>query len=100
MNEVYEFLKQCGTYYLATTDGDFHQVAALIDRRIAQGRTTFDNNRIAKAMLDGTPLPDSKATADFQRYIDNACAQYPDCDNYRTTLLQIYANSVLNSLIR
>ena len=85
---------------LATTDGDFHQVAALIDRRIAQGRTTFDNNRIAKAMLDGTPLPDSKATADFQRYIDNACAQYPDCDNYRTTLLQIYANSVLNSLIR
>lgn len=85
---------------LATTDGDFHQVAALIDRSIAQGRTTFDNNRIAKAMLDGTPLPDSKATADFQRYIDNACAQYPDCDNYRTTLLQIYANSVLNSLIR
>lgn len=79
---------------LATTDGDFHQVAALIDRRIAQGRTTFDNNRIAKAMLDGTPLPDSKATADFQRYIDNACAQYPDCDNYHTTLLQIYANSV------
>ena len=79
---------------LATTDGDFHQVAALIDRRIAQGRTTFDNNRIAKAMLDGTPLPDSKATADFQRYIDDACAQYPDCDNYRTTLLQIYANSV------
>ena len=79
---------------LATTDGDFHQVAALIDRSIAQGRTTFDNNRIAKAMLDGTPLPDSKATADFQRYIDNACAQYPDCDNYRTTLLQIYANSV------
>ena len=85
---------------LATTDGDFHQVAALIDRSIAQGRTTFDNNRIAKAMLDGTPLPDSKATADFQRYIDDACAQYPDCDNYRTTLLQIYANSVLNSLIR
>ena len=85
---------------LATTDGVFHQVAALIDRRIAKGRTTFDNNRIAKAMLDGTPLPDSKATADFQRYIDNACAQYPDCDNYRTTLLQIYANSVLNSLIR
>ena len=79
---------------LATTDGDFHQVAALIDRRIAQGRTTFDNNRIAKAMLVGTPLPDSKATADFQRYIDDACAQYPDCDNYRTTLLQIYANSV------
>ncbi len=79
---------------LATTDGDFHQVAALIDRSIAQGRTTFDNNRIAKAMLDGTPLPDSKATADFQRYIDDACAQYPDCDNYRTTLLQIYANSV------
>ena len=79
---------------LATTDGDFHQVAALIDRHIAQGRTTFDNNRIAKAMLDGTPLPDSKATADFQRYIDDACAQYPDCDNYRTTLLQIYANSV------
>ncbi len=22
MNEVYEFLKKCGTYYLATTDGD------------------------------------------------------------------------------
>lgn len=22
MNEVYEFLKSCGTYYLATTDGD------------------------------------------------------------------------------
>ncbi len=79
---------------LAATDGDFHQVATLIDRRIAQGRTTFDNNRIAKAMLDGTPLPDSKAIADFQRYIDDACAQYPDCDNYRTTLLQIYANSV------
>jgi len=22
MKEVYEFLKKCGTYYLATTDGD------------------------------------------------------------------------------
>ena len=22
MNEVYEFLKKCGTYYLATVDGD------------------------------------------------------------------------------
>mgnify|MGYP003325635028 CR=1 FL=1 len=26
MNEVYEFLKKCGTYYLATVDGDMPKV--------------------------------------------------------------------------
>lgn len=79
---------------LAATGGDFHNVAALIDRRIAEGRMTFDNNRIAKAMTDGTELPDSEAAAAFRRYVDDACAQNPIGD-YRTTLLQIYANGVL-----
>lgn len=78
---------------LLATGGDSHKVAALIDRRIEQGRHTFDNNRIAKAMLTGAPLPEGEAAAAFQHYIDEACAQNP-IDGYRTTLLQIYANSV------
>ena len=85
---------------LLATGGDSHKVAALIDQRISEGRHTFDNNRIAKAMLKGTPLPEGEATAAFQRYVDDACAQNPIGEDYRTTLLQIYANSVLNPLIR
>ena len=50
-------------------------------------------NRIAKAMLEGNALPDNEATVTFQRYVDDACAQYPIGDDFRTTLLQIYANS-------
>ena len=79
---------------LLATGGDSHKVAELIDQRINEGRHVFDNNRIAKAMLTGAPLPEGEATAAFQRYVDDACAQYPIGDDFRTTLLQIYANSV------
>ena len=78
---------------LETTSGDINKVAALIDHRIDEGRHVFDNNRIAKAMLEGNALPDNEATVTFQRYVDDACAQYPIGDDFRTTLLQIYANS-------
>ena len=78
---------------LQATGGDSHQVAALIDSRIAEGRFVFDNNRIAKAMMEGKPVPESDAAAVFRRYVDDACAHYPLGDDFRTTLLQIYANS-------
>ena len=38
MNEVYEFLKKCGTYYLATVDGDQPRVRPFGTVELFEGR--------------------------------------------------------------
>ena len=45
MNEVYEFLKKCGTYYLATVDGDQPRVRPFGTVDIWNGALTIQTGR-------------------------------------------------------
>ena len=54
MEEVYQFLKACGTYYLATMDGDQPRVRPFGTVDLYQGRLTIQTGRkkdVAKQML-------------------------------------------------
>ena len=49
MNEIYEFLKKCGTYYLATVDGDRPRVRPFGTIDIFEGKLTIQTGK-AKAV--------------------------------------------------
>lgn len=54
MEEVYQFLKACSTYYLATMDGDQPRVRPFGTVDLYQGRLTIQTGRkkdVAKQML-------------------------------------------------
>ena len=54
MQEVYEFLKACGTYYLATADGDQPRVRPFGTIDIFDGKLTIQTGRkkdVAQQML-------------------------------------------------
>ena len=46
MNEIYEFLKKVGTYYLATVDGDQPRVRPFGTIDLFEGRLTFQTGLI------------------------------------------------------
>ena len=46
MQEVYEFLKQCGTYYLATVEGDQARVRPFGTIDIFDGRLTIQTGKV------------------------------------------------------
>ena len=46
MQEVYEFLKKCGTYYLATMDGDQPRVRPFGTIDLFDGRLTIQTGKI------------------------------------------------------
>ena len=46
MNEIYEFLKKCGTYYLATTEGDQPRVRPFGTIDLFEGRLTIQTGKI------------------------------------------------------
>ena len=78
---------------LAEVAGDYHNVAELIDRRIAEGYHLTANNRIAKQMLEGIAPEDTPELHSFQTYIDEICQQYPLGNDFRQRLLGIYGNA-------
>ena len=45
MNEVYEFLKKCGTYYLATLDGDQPRVRPFGTVDVFDGKLTIQTGK-------------------------------------------------------
>lgn len=45
MEEVYEFLKKCGTYYLATVEGDQPRVRPFGTVDIFEGRTIYPDGQ-------------------------------------------------------
>ena len=54
MEEVYQFLKTCGTYYLATMDGDQPRVRPFGTVDLFNGQLTIQTGRkkdVAKQML-------------------------------------------------
>ena len=46
MNEVYEFLKKCGTYYLATVEGDQPRVRPFGTVDLFEGRLYIQTGRV------------------------------------------------------
>ncbi len=46
MNEVYEFLKSCGTYYLATAEGDQPRVRPFGTVEIFEGRLYIQTGKV------------------------------------------------------
>lgn len=46
MQEVYEFLKKCGTYYLATADGDQPRVRPFGTIDLFDGRLTIQTGKV------------------------------------------------------
>ncbi len=46
MQEVYEFLKKCGTYYLATVDGDQARVRPFGTIDLFDGRLTIQTGKV------------------------------------------------------
>ena len=78
---------------LADVEGEYHAVAKLIDRRIAEGYHLTENNRIAKQLLEGTTPEDTPELHTFQTYIEETCRQYPLGDGFRQRLLEIYGES-------
>ncbi len=75
---------------LAEVGGNYNAVAAIVDRRIAEGYHLTENNRIARQMLEGIEPADSPARQAFQTYIEEACQRYPLGDDFRQRLLGIY----------
>lgn len=78
---------------LAEVEGEYHAVAKLIDRRIAEGYHLTANNCIAKQMLEGTTPADTPELHTFQTYIEETCRQYPLGDDFRQRLLEIYGKA-------
>ena len=48
MHEVYEFLKQCGTYYLATVEGDQPRVRPFGTAALFEGRLYIQTGKVKK----------------------------------------------------
>ena len=46
MNEIYEFLKKCGTYYLATVEGDQPRVRPFGTVNLFEGRLYIQTGRV------------------------------------------------------
>ena len=46
MNEVYEFLKKCGTYYLATVDGDQPRVRPFGTIDLFEGKLYIQTGKV------------------------------------------------------
>lgn len=59
MEEVYEFLKQCGTYYLATVEGDQPRVRPFGTIDLFDGRLTIQTGavkEVSKQMLQNPKI--------------------------------------------
>ncbi len=57
MQEVYEFLKQCGTYYLATVEGDQARVRPFGTVDIFDGRLTIQTGKVKPVSRQMTENP-------------------------------------------
>lgn len=82
---------------IAALNGNENLLAELIDRRISDNFRLFEGNRVAADLLRGRKVDDTEKTAQFIRYIDDACIRAGMGDEFRQTLLGIYAAPVLGS---
>ena len=68
MQEVYEFLKKCGVYYLATADGDQPQVRPFGTQDIFEGKLYIQTgkSKSVSAQIQANPKVEICAFADGQ----------------------------------
>ena len=66
MNEVYEFLKKCGTYYLATVEGDQPRVRPFGTVAVFEGKLYIQTGKIkpVSKQLQANPKTEICAFAD------------------------------------
>ena len=66
MNEVYEFLKKCGTYYLATVEGDQPRVRPFGTVDIFEGKLYIQTGKVkaVSKQLQANPKAEICAFAD------------------------------------
>lgn len=82
---------------LESAQGNFDEIARIMDRHIAKGYRLWPNNYIAHELLTGTPNSNYTHAERqvFEKYIDEACAKH-DIPHFRETLLQIYAGAIMS----
>ena len=64
MQEVYEFLKKCGTYYLATVEGDQPRVRPFGTVNLFEGKLYIQTGKVkavSKEMRHSVPSPPRRA---------------------------------------
>lgn len=80
MQEVYEFLKQCGVYYLATADGDQPRVRPFGTCDLFEGKLYIQTGKVkpvARQMM-ANPKVELCAMAQDGRWIRIAAEAVPD----------------------
>jgi len=71
MKEVYEFLKQCGTYYLATVEGDQPRVRPFGTMDLFEDKLYFQTGKVKAVaqQLKANPKVELSATAPDGRWV-------------------------------
>lgn len=93
MNEVYEFLKACGVYYLATVDGDQPRVRPFGTIDLYEGKLYFQTGKVKPVanQMKANPKVEISAMTSDGRWIrieaeavldDNVAAQEHMLDAY------------------
>ncbi len=94
MNEVYEFLKQCKTYYLATMEGDQPRVRPFGTVDVFEGRLYIQTAKIKKvsAQMKANPKVEISGTMGGQWIRLEAIAVLDDRLEAKQHMLDAYPN--------
>ena len=95
MQEVYDFLKQCGVYYLATVEGDQPRVRPFGTVDIFDGKLYIQTGKskpVSRQMADNPRVEISAATADGHWIRVQAVAVDDDNRAARVHMLEAYPN--------
>ena len=86
MNEVYEFLKKCGTYYLATVEGDQPRVRPFGTVAVFEGKLYIQTGKIkpVSKQLQANPKAEICAFADgtCSQTVKKVLAEFPFSDHF------------------
>ena len=92
MNEVYEFLKKCGTYYLATVEGDQPRVRAFGTIDLFEGKLYIQTGKKKKVSreMHANPRIEISAMVDGDWIRLSAEAYEDDRREARVSMLESY----------
>ena len=94
MQEVYEFLKKCGTYYLATLEGDQPRVRPFGTIDLFEGRLTIQTGKVKSVSRQMLAHPQVELCAfDGERWLRVAAkaVEVPEIEAQRH-MLEAYPN--------
>jgi len=95
MNEVYEFLKACGTYYLATVEGDQPRVRPFGTIHLFEGKLYIQTGKrkpVAQQMIANPKVELSGMTADGKWIRVAAEAVLDENIKAQESMLEAYPN--------